>query len=106
LDKVVLAIAAVIDTHKSQLGCREYRDTKRSQVEWSNLGATNFTGKRPTASELTTTAGRVFLISEPMVGSNLTSQISPRLDWLLVLNDVTTLPLFAVYSRVVFLVVT
>jgi hypothetical protein len=35
-------------------------------------------GRRPTASELTTTAGRVFWISAPTVGSKLTSQISPR----------------------------
>lgn len=32
----------------------------------------------PIASELTTTAGRFFLISAPIVGSKLTSQTSPR----------------------------
>ena len=42
------------------------------------IGAISFTGNRPTASELTTTAGRVFLISAPTVGSKLTIQISPR----------------------------
>ena len=42
------------------------------------MGATNLIGRRPTASEPTTTAGRVFWISVPTVGSKLTSQISPR----------------------------
>ena len=41
-------------------------------------GRNKLDGKRPTASELITTAGRVFLISIPMVGSKLMSQISPR----------------------------
>jgi len=44
----------------------------------SVMGATNLIGRRPAASEPTTTAGRVFWISAPTVGSKLTSQISPR----------------------------
>ena len=48
----------------------------------------------PTASELSTTAGRTFLISAPMVGSKLTAQISPRLAIaVLVLDNVATLPM-------------
>lgn len=55
-------------------------------------GAINRRGRRPNASELTMTAGRVFFISEPTVGSKLTSQISPRLgEGGLVLNEVSTL---------------
>ena len=42
------------------------------------IGAMGFIGNRPTASELTTTAGLAFLISAPMVGSKLTTQISPQ----------------------------
>ena len=53
-------------------------------------------GSRPTASELSTSAGRVFLISAPIVGSKLTSQISPRRGVRgLVFDNVATLPLFA-----------
>jgi hypothetical protein len=33
----------------------------------------------PTPSELTTIAGRIFLISAPTVGSKLANQTSPRL---------------------------
>src|SRR5437867_778669 len=58
------------------------------------MGATNFIGKRPTASELRTNAGRVFLISDPIVGSKVTRQISPRLGLGgLVVDNVATLPL-------------
>src|SRR5438067_1830790 len=64
------------------------------------MGAINFIGKRPTPSELSTTAGRVSLISDPMVGSRLTSQTSPRLGLGgLVLDNVATLPLFALCLR-------
>ena len=42
----------------------------------------------PTESELIITAGRVFFISGPIVGSRLTSQISPRLG--LAANEVST----------------
>src|SRR5437867_5907825 len=37
-----------------------------------------FSGKMPTASSFTMTAGRVFCISAPNVGERLMSQISPR----------------------------
>jgi hypothetical protein len=59
------------------------------------IGATSLIGNRPTASELMTTAGRVLRISEPSVGSRLTSQISPRRGLLLldVLAKVASLPL-------------
>lgn len=64
-------------------------------LKWSChpvMGATNLRGSRPNASELTMTAGRIFCISEPTVGSRLISQISPRLgDGRLVLNEVSTL---------------
>jgi len=43
------------------------------------IGATSLMGSRPTASELTTTAGRCFWISAPRVGLKSTSQTSPRL---------------------------
>ena len=60
------------------------------------MGVTNLTGNRPTPSELRTIAGRVFLISDPTVGSRFTSQISPRFGLRgLVLDNVATLPLFA-----------
>src|SRR4051794_31808378 len=60
----------------------------------SVTGATSLIGRRPTESELITTAGRVFLISAPSVGSKQTSQISPRLgDTGLVLYNVAALPL-------------
>src|SRR5882724_11694681 len=56
-------------------------------------GATNLMGRRPTASELTTTAGRVFWISVPTVGSKLTSQMSPRRGGAgLGLDNVASLP--------------
>ncbi len=56
-------------------------------------------GRRPTASELMTTAGRVFLISAPTVVSKLTSRISPRFGGgRLVLNDVTALPFLAIFA--------
>jgi len=64
-------------------------------LKWSFhsvMGAINRRGSRPSASELTITAGRFFCISEPTVGSKLTSQISPRFgDGGLVLNEVSTL---------------
>lgn len=41
-------------------------------------GTTSRTGSLETASELTTTAGRVLAVSEPRVGSRSTHQISPR----------------------------
>ena len=44
----------------------------------SVMGTTIDKGNRPIAVELTTTAGRVFWISSPMLGSNLISQIFPR----------------------------
>src|SRR6266571_6038247 len=70
------------------------------------MGATNLTGSRPTPSELSTTAGRVFLISDPMVGSRLTSQISPRFGLRgLVLDNVATLPLFALLQLLFALIV-
>ncbi len=43
------------------------------------IAAANFSGNLPTQSELTTTDGRIFLISAPTVGSKLANQISPRL---------------------------
>src|SRR4030095_11747723 len=66
-------------------------------TKWSfqlGMGVTSLIGRRPTASELITTAGRVFLISAPTVGSRFTSQTSPRRGGL-VLDNVTTLPEFA-----------
>lgn len=42
------------------------------------IGATNLIGKCPTRSELITTAGRIFRISAPIVGSKFRSQTSPR----------------------------
>jgi hypothetical protein len=56
------------------------------------IGAISLIGSLPTASELTTTAGRVLQISAPSVGSNRTRQISPRLG-ASVLNDVPLEPL-------------
>jgi hypothetical protein len=52
------------------------------------MGAIKRTGSIPTESELIMTAGRVFLISAPMVGSRLTNQISPRFG--LAANEVST----------------
>lgn len=52
-------------------------------------GGNQFDRKFPTASDLMTIAGRVFFISEPRVGSMLTSQTSPRLGVSLVVNNVT-----------------
>lgn len=52
-------------------------------------GATNRMGNTPTASELTTTTGRVFRISAPIVGSRPTIQISPRL---ILIHEVPCLP--------------
>ena len=64
-------------------------------LKWSFhpvMGAINLRGSRPSASELTITAGRVFCISEPTVGSRLTNQMSPRFgEGGLVLNEVSTL---------------
>lgn len=56
--------------------CQKFLANASSQLV---IGTINLTGNFPTASELTTTAGLVFLISEPTVGSKLTRQISPRL---------------------------
>ena len=42
------------------------------------IGATSLIGRRPVPSELITTAGRIFRISEPIVGSKFISQTSPR----------------------------
>ncbi len=67
-------------------------------VPFSN-GGISLIGSRPSASELTMTTGRDFFISEPTVGSKLTSQISPRLsDGGLVLNKVSTLEIASVCS--------
>src|SRR3982750_354239 len=43
------------------------------------MGATIRRGRRPIASMLITTAGRIFWISAPTAGSKSISQISPRL---------------------------
>ena len=42
------------------------------------IGAINLNGKMPIESELITNPGRVFLISDPIVGSKFISHISPR----------------------------
>lgn len=61
------------------LGAAPCRTTERSTAPSKVTDPSgNLMGKRPTASELTTTAGRVFWISVSTVGSKLTSQISPR----------------------------
>ncbi len=62
----------------------------------SVIGAINFIGRMPTASEFTTTAGRFFLIYAPIVGSKLTSQTSPRLGKCLILNYVPALQLLSI----------
>src|SRR5437016_12920870 len=62
----------------------------------SVIGAISLTGSLPTASELITTTGRVFRISDPMVGSSVTSHTSPRLgsaSLVSVFNDVPSLPI-------------
>ena len=46
-------------------------------------------GKRPIVFELTITAGRILRISDPIVGSRLTSQTSPRLGVALILNNIS-----------------
>ena len=56
--------------------CQKFRANASSQPV---IGTMSFSGSFPTASELITTAGLVFLISEPRVGSKFTRQISPRL---------------------------
>ena len=55
--------------------CQMFRENCACQPV---IGATSLIGKRPVASELITTAGRIFRISEPIVGSKFISQISPR----------------------------
>lgn len=42
------------------------------------IGTTTFNWLRPMPGAVMTTAGRVFLISSPVVGSKSTHQISPR----------------------------
>jgi hypothetical protein len=50
-------------------------------------------GRRPTASELTITAGLVFLISVPTVGSRFTSHTSPRIgEETLEFGNISSLP--------------
>src|SRR6266704_2629851 len=51
------------------------------------MGTITRSGKIPIASSLTMTAGRVFLISLPTVGSKLMSQTSPRLIEILAVED-------------------
>jgi hypothetical protein len=53
------------------------------------MGAINLIGSFPAASELIIIPGRVFLISAPIVGSKLISQISPRRGEDLIFNDLT-----------------
>ena len=54
-------------------------------------GATSLMGSIPIALELITTAGLVFLISLPIVGSKLTNQFSPLLgSFFLVINDISS----------------
>ena len=72
----------------------------------SVMGATNLMGKRPTTSELITTAGRVLRISVPTVGSKLTRQISLRCGVeALGLDNVSFLPCLAFYPFRLLLVV-
>ena len=52
-------------------------------------------GSRPTASELTTRAGRVLWISVPMVGSRFTNQISPRVGETLLVDKIPSLPILS-----------
>ena len=67
--------------------CQRFREYQSFQ---SVTGTITLIGNMPMASELTTTAGRVFVISAPLVGSKLTSQMSPRL----IVNDVPRLQVF------------
>lgn len=55
--------------------CQMFRENCACQPV---IGATSLIGRRPIASELITTAGRIFRISEPIVGSKFISQTSPR----------------------------
>jgi hypothetical protein len=57
----------------------------------SVIGATSLMGNTPILFELMTTAGLIFLISVPRVGSKLTSQISPRCgEFELVINNISS----------------
>ena len=66
----------------------------------SVMGTTIWTGNAPRESELTTMAGRVLLISEPFVGSKLTSQTSPR-EAILIINNLSGLQVVFRFSLLV-----